>query len=76
MAMRDRLYIRASAEDLERWQRAAEKAGARSLSELTRSLLDAHAVKVGRSPAVVSAPGPEADWGAVIARIGAGLPAK
>jgi hypothetical protein len=72
--MRDRLYVRASAEDLERWRGAAEKAGAPSLSELTRQLLERETAKVARSTVVAPSPEPETDWRDVLARIAAGLP--
>jgi hypothetical protein len=37
----DRLYVRATAEDLARWRQAAAAAGATSLSAFVRDLLDA-----------------------------------
>jgi hypothetical protein len=73
---RDRLYVRAAPEDLERWKRAARAAGARSLSAFVRELLDAQPVPPS---AVVNAPAPpppreepEPDWKAVIDGIAQG----
>jgi hypothetical protein len=74
VAMRHRLYVRASVEDLERWRRAAEADGADSVSALARKLLDGRAAKVARRPgmsppAVVDG---EADWRTKLDRIARG----
>jgi hypothetical protein len=76
MAMRERLYVRASGEDLERWKRAAALAGAESISALVRELLDAQAANVARRPiAQAAAAEGEPDWNAVIRRIARGATA-
>lgn len=62
MAMRERLYIRASSDELETWKRKADAAGARSLSSFVRDRLE---------EAPVPAAPEEKDWLAEMRRIAA-----
>jgi hypothetical protein len=58
---RDRLYVRATSEQLERWKQTAAAAGWPSVSALVRDLLDAQPAERN----VATRPGPESeepDW--------------
>jgi hypothetical protein len=89
MAKRDRLYVRATSEQLTRWKRAARAAGATSMSALARDLLDAQpapeldedvqpvapAPSVSAAPRSLAEPGTEdIDYLAEIKRIAQGSP--
>jgi hypothetical protein len=56
MAMRERLYVRATLEELERWKRTARAAGAPSLSAFTRDLLNADSPPASAADAVREEP--------------------